>query len=37
VSDEFAALTTIVVGKRAPKNRAAALAKKVNVIVAPAN
>jgi diaminohydroxyphosphoribosylaminopyrimidine deaminase/5-amino-6-(5-phosphoribosylamino)uracil reductase len=36
VSDEFAALTTIVVGKRAPKNRVAALAEKVNVLVAPA-
>ena len=36
VSDEHAALTTIVVSKRAPKNRVAALAKRVNVIVAPA-
>jgi diaminohydroxyphosphoribosylaminopyrimidine deaminase/5-amino-6-(5-phosphoribosylamino)uracil reductase len=36
VSDEFAALTTIVVGKTAPKSRIAALEKKVNVIVAPA-
>ena len=36
VSDEFAALTTIVVSKYAPKNRVAALAKRVNVIVAPA-
>jgi diaminohydroxyphosphoribosylaminopyrimidine deaminase/5-amino-6-(5-phosphoribosylamino)uracil reductase len=36
-SDEFSALTTIVVGKAAPKNRVAALAKKINVIVAPAN
>ena len=35
VSDKFAALTTIVVGKRAPGNRVAALAKQVNVIVAP--
>ena len=35
VSDKHAALTTIVVGKRAPKNRMAALAKRVNVIVAP--
>jgi len=35
VSDKHAALTTIVVGKRAPKNRVAALAKRVNVIVAP--
>jgi diaminohydroxyphosphoribosylaminopyrimidine deaminase/5-amino-6-(5-phosphoribosylamino)uracil reductase len=36
VSDEFAALTTIVVSKLAPKKRVAALAKKVNVLVAPA-
>ena len=36
VSDEFAALTTIVVSKYAPKNRVAALAKRVNVMVAPA-
>jgi diaminohydroxyphosphoribosylaminopyrimidine deaminase/5-amino-6-(5-phosphoribosylamino)uracil reductase len=35
VSDEFAALTTVVVGTRAPKNRVAALAKRVNVVVAP--
>ena len=35
VSDEFAALTTIVVTKFAPKKRLAALAKKVNVLVAP--
>ena len=35
VSDEFAALTTVVVGKHAPKSRAAALAKRVNVLVAP--
>ncbi len=35
VSDEFAALTTIVVGKHAPKNRSAVLAKRVNVVVAP--
>jgi diaminohydroxyphosphoribosylaminopyrimidine deaminase/5-amino-6-(5-phosphoribosylamino)uracil reductase len=35
VSDEFAKWTTIVVSKNAPKNRVAALAKKVNVIVAP--
>jgi diaminohydroxyphosphoribosylaminopyrimidine deaminase/5-amino-6-(5-phosphoribosylamino)uracil reductase len=34
-SDEFAALTTIVVSKSAPKNRVAALSKRVNVIVAP--
>jgi len=36
VSDEFAALTTIVVSKHAPKRRVAALAKRVNVVVAPA-
>ena len=36
VSDEFAALTMIVVGNRAPKKRVAALTKRVNVIVAPA-
>ena len=35
VSDEFAALTTIVVGEQAPKKRVAALAKRVNVLVAP--
>jgi diaminohydroxyphosphoribosylaminopyrimidine deaminase/5-amino-6-(5-phosphoribosylamino)uracil reductase len=35
VSDEFAALTTIVVSKCAPKNRVAALAERVKVIVAP--
>jgi len=35
VSDEFAALTTIVVGKSAPKKRVAALASRVKVIVAP--
>ena len=35
VSDEHAALTTIVVSKRAPKQRVAALAKRVNVLVAP--
>ena len=35
VSDEHAALTTIVVSKRAPKKRVAALAKRVNVLVAP--
>jgi diaminohydroxyphosphoribosylaminopyrimidine deaminase/5-amino-6-(5-phosphoribosylamino)uracil reductase len=35
VSDELAALTTIVVGNRAPKKRVAALAKHVNVLVAP--
>ena len=36
VSDENAVLTTIVVSKRAPKNRVAALAGRVNVLVAPA-
>jgi diaminohydroxyphosphoribosylaminopyrimidine deaminase/5-amino-6-(5-phosphoribosylamino)uracil reductase len=35
VSDEFTILTTIVVSKSAPKNRVAALAKRVNVIAAP--
>ena len=35
VRDEFAELTSIVVGRSAPKNRVAALAKKANVIVAP--
>lgn len=35
VCDEFAPLTTIVVGKHAPKKHANALAKKVNVITAP--
>jgi diaminohydroxyphosphoribosylaminopyrimidine deaminase/5-amino-6-(5-phosphoribosylamino)uracil reductase len=35
VRDKFAALTTIVVSKAAPKNRVAALAERVNVIVAP--
>jgi len=35
VSDKFAARTTIVVGKRAPRRRVAALAKRVKVIVAP--
>ena len=35
VSDEFAALTTIIVGKHASKKRVATLAKKVNVIIAP--
>jgi diaminohydroxyphosphoribosylaminopyrimidine deaminase/5-amino-6-(5-phosphoribosylamino)uracil reductase len=35
VSDEWAHLTTIVVSKHAPKQRVAALAKRVNVIVAP--
>jgi diaminohydroxyphosphoribosylaminopyrimidine deaminase/5-amino-6-(5-phosphoribosylamino)uracil reductase len=36
LNDEFVAQTTIVVSKRAPKGRVAALAKKVNVIIAPA-
>jgi diaminohydroxyphosphoribosylaminopyrimidine deaminase / 5-amino-6-(5-phosphoribosylamino)uracil reductase len=36
VSDKHAALTTIVVSKSAPKNRGAALTKRVNVMVAPA-
>lgn len=35
VSDESAGLTTIVVSKRAPKARVAALAKRVRVLVAP--
>jgi diaminohydroxyphosphoribosylaminopyrimidine deaminase / 5-amino-6-(5-phosphoribosylamino)uracil reductase len=35
VNDEFSAITTIVVSKNAPKNRAAALAEKADVIVAP--
>jgi diaminohydroxyphosphoribosylaminopyrimidine deaminase/5-amino-6-(5-phosphoribosylamino)uracil reductase len=35
VSDAFAALTTIVVSPAAPKNRVAALAKRVKVMVAP--
>ncbi|HSY74089.1 MAG TPA: bifunctional diaminohydroxyphosphoribosylaminopyrimidine deaminase/5-amino-6-(5-phosphoribosylamino)uracil reductase RibD [Dongiaceae bacterium] len=35
VSDQFVCLTTIVVSKRAPKNRVAALAKRVNVLIAP--
>ena len=35
VSDQSVALTTIVVSKRAPKRRVAALAKRVNVLVAP--
>ncbi len=34
-SDEYAALTTIVVGRLAPKRRVAALAKQVRVLVAP--
>ena len=35
VSDEYAPLTMIVVSQRAPKQRIAALAKRVRVIVAP--
>ena len=35
VRDKYAALTTIVVGKSAPKNRVAALAQRVHVLVAP--
>jgi diaminohydroxyphosphoribosylaminopyrimidine deaminase/5-amino-6-(5-phosphoribosylamino)uracil reductase len=35
VSDAFASLTTIVVGPRAPKKRVAALARRVNVVIAP--
>ena len=35
VKDESAAVTTIVVSRRAPKNRVAALAKRVNVVIAP--
>jgi diaminohydroxyphosphoribosylaminopyrimidine deaminase/5-amino-6-(5-phosphoribosylamino)uracil reductase len=34
-SDEFAALTTIVVSRSAPQKKTAALAKRVNVLVAP--
>jgi diaminohydroxyphosphoribosylaminopyrimidine deaminase/5-amino-6-(5-phosphoribosylamino)uracil reductase len=34
-NDEFAALTTIVVSRNAPKKRVAALAKRVNVLVVP--
>jgi diaminohydroxyphosphoribosylaminopyrimidine deaminase / 5-amino-6-(5-phosphoribosylamino)uracil reductase len=35
VSDDWAALTTIVVSESAPQRRMAALAKRVNVLVAP--
>lgn len=35
LNDEFAHLTTIVVGKHAPKNRVAALTRRVNVLIAP--
>ena len=37
VGDKFAASTTIIVGKSAPKKRVAALAKRVNVLIAPTN
>lgn len=36
VTDEFAALTTLVVGPNAPRKRVAALAARVNVVAAPA-
>jgi diaminohydroxyphosphoribosylaminopyrimidine deaminase / 5-amino-6-(5-phosphoribosylamino)uracil reductase len=36
VCDRHAALTTVVVSRRAPRKRVAALAKRVNVMVAPA-
>ena len=36
VTDEYAAATTIVASSRAPKRRLAALAQRVNVLVAPA-
>jgi diaminohydroxyphosphoribosylaminopyrimidine deaminase/5-amino-6-(5-phosphoribosylamino)uracil reductase len=35
VSDKHAAMTTVVVSQHAPKNRVAALGKRVNVVVAP--
>lgn len=35
VRDEFAGLTTVVVSKSAPKQRVSALAKRVNILVAP--
>jgi len=37
VSDEFLALTTVVVSKRAPKKRVAALAERVDVVFAPSS
>ena len=37
VGDKLAASTTIIVGKSAPKKRVAALAKRVNVLIAPTN
>lgn len=36
-ADEFARFTTIVIGKAAPRKRVAALATRVNVLVAPAS
>lgn len=36
VTDEYAAWTTIVVSRRAPKSRVAALARRVRIVVAPA-
>ena len=36
VCDKFATLTTIIVSKHAPKSRVASLARRVNIIVAPA-
>ncbi len=36
IRDEHAALTTVVVTKRAPKSRVAALSRRVNVLVSPA-
>jgi diaminohydroxyphosphoribosylaminopyrimidine deaminase/5-amino-6-(5-phosphoribosylamino)uracil reductase len=35
VNDEFAHMTTIVVGKHAPKNRIAALARRADILIAP--
>jgi len=35
VTDEFASLTTVVVGKKAPRRRVAALARHVNVLASP--
>jgi len=35
VSDKYAALTTIVVSRGAPRSRVAALARRVNILVAP--
>lgn len=36
VSDEFAALTTVIVSHKAPQNRVKKLSEKVNVLMAPA-